>query len=152
MALVAAIQFTYDPMEETQVLLLWRKAAEHANLRQHHFVMLITCIVVQVSTLYHSLFGTPQEKIPYHTSTLTGQAWVLELMTGHPDRIWHNLGVNLEVFEELLQVLQENGFARSRNGVAVEEQLAIFLYTCVTGLSTRHVGERFQQSPDTIIR
>jgi len=64
--------------------------------------MLITCIVVQVSTLYHSLFGTPQEKIPYHTSALTGQAWVLELMTGHPDRIRHNLGMNLEVFEELL--------------------------------------------------
>jgi hypothetical protein len=69
-------------------------------------MMLITCIVVQVSTLYHSLFGTPQKKIPYHTSALTGQAWVLELMTGHPDRIWHNLGMNLEVFEELLQVLR----------------------------------------------
>jgi len=33
MALVAAVQFTYDPMEETQVILLRHKAAEHANLR-----------------------------------------------------------------------------------------------------------------------
>ncbi|KIK71790.1 hypothetical protein PAXRUDRAFT_676657, partial [Paxillus rubicundulus Ve08.2h10] len=33
-----------------------------------------------------------------------------------------------------------------------EEQLGIFLYTCVTGLSSRHVGERFQHSPDTITK
>ncbi|KIK73911.1 hypothetical protein PAXRUDRAFT_89205, partial [Paxillus rubicundulus Ve08.2h10] len=34
----------------------------------------------------------------------------------------------------------------------VEEQLGIFMYTCVTGLSSRHVGERFQRSPDTVMR
>ncbi|KAG2033535.1 hypothetical protein BDR03DRAFT_871850, partial [Suillus americanus] len=50
-------------------------------------MLLITCIVAQVSALYYNLFETPWEKIPYHTSTLTGYAWVLELMTGHPDRI-----------------------------------------------------------------
>ncbi|KIK73416.1 hypothetical protein PAXRUDRAFT_37870, partial [Paxillus rubicundulus Ve08.2h10] len=36
--------------------------------------------------------------------------------------------------------------------VSVEEQLGIFLYTCVTGLSSCHVGERFQRSPDTVTR
>ncbi|KIK25445.1 hypothetical protein PISMIDRAFT_96751, partial [Pisolithus microcarpus 441] len=36
--------------------------------------------------------------------------------------------------------------------VTVAEQLGIFLYTCGTGLSTWHVGERFQHSPDTITR
>jgi hypothetical protein len=45
-----------------------------------------------------------------------------------------------------------NGFVLSRNGVSVEEQLSIFLYTCVTGLSSRLVGERFQRSPDTVTR
>ena len=34
--------------------------------------------------------------------------------------------------------------------VTLEEQLTIFLYTCVTGLSVRHVGERFQWSNGTI--
>ncbi|KIK81613.1 hypothetical protein PAXRUDRAFT_155677, partial [Paxillus rubicundulus Ve08.2h10] len=34
----------------------------------------------------------------------------------------------------------------------VEEQLGIFLYTCVTGLSSCHVGERFQHFPDTVTR
>ena len=31
----------------------------------------------------------------------------------------------------------------------VEEQLAIFLYTSVTGLSLRHVSERFQRANET---
>ncbi|KIJ09149.1 hypothetical protein PAXINDRAFT_33619, partial [Paxillus involutus ATCC 200175] len=34
----------------------------------------------------------------------------------------------------------------------VEEQLAIFLYMCVTGLSSHHVAERFQCSPDTVMK
>ncbi|KIK26881.1 hypothetical protein PISMIDRAFT_94085, partial [Pisolithus microcarpus 441] len=34
--------------------------------------------------------------------------------------------------------------------ISLKEQLAIFLYTSVTGLTTRHVGECFQQSNDTI--
>ncbi|KIK78574.1 hypothetical protein PAXRUDRAFT_163638, partial [Paxillus rubicundulus Ve08.2h10] len=36
--------------------------------------------------------------------------------------------------------------------VSIEEQLGIFLYTCVTGLSSCHVGERFQCSPDTVTK
>ncbi|KDQ55059.1 hypothetical protein JAAARDRAFT_134181, partial [Jaapia argillacea MUCL 33604] len=62
------------------------------------------------------------------------------------------LGVNLHVFEGLVEVLKENGFRPSRNGVSLEEQLAIFLYSCVMGLSSRHVGERFQHSSSTISR
>ncbi|KIK22780.1 hypothetical protein PISMIDRAFT_48951, partial [Pisolithus microcarpus 441] len=34
--------------------------------------------------------------------------------------------------------------------ITLEEQVSIFLYTCVTGLLTRHVSERFQQSNGTI--
>ncbi|KAG2042888.1 hypothetical protein BDR03DRAFT_846706, partial [Suillus americanus] len=36
--------------------------------------------------------------------------------------------------------------------ISVEEQLGIFLYACVMGLSTCHLGERFQCSPNTIAR
>ncbi|KIK26420.1 hypothetical protein PISMIDRAFT_44254, partial [Pisolithus microcarpus 441] len=36
--------------------------------------------------------------------------------------------------------------------VGVEEQLGIFLYTCVTGLSSCLVGECFQRSTDTITK
>jgi hypothetical protein len=34
--------------------------------------------------------------------------------------------------------------------VMLEEQLAIFLYTCVTGLTICHIGERFQHANGTI--
>lgn len=35
---------------------------------------------------------------PYHTSALSGQAWVEQLMQGHPDQIFHELGMCLHVF------------------------------------------------------
>lgn len=139
-------------IDQQERSLLRRAIQQREEIRQRRFVLLIVSLIAQISALYHNLFLTARQNIPYHTSALTGQAWVLELMTGHPDRIRHNLGVNLQVFEELLEVIRTHGFQPSRNGVSIEEQLAIFLYTCVTGLPTRHVGERFQRSPDTITR
>jgi hypothetical protein len=85
----------------------------------------------------------------YHTSALTGQAWVMELLTGHPDRIRTELGVHLHVFEALVDALRRLGYSDSRD-VVLEEQLAIFLYMSVTGLTIRHVGERFQHANATI--
>ena len=88
---------------------------------------------------------------PYHTSALSGQAWVEELMGGHPDRIYHELGMRLYVFLAFVANLQLHcGLDTSQNGITVEEQVAIFLYACVTGLSVRHIGERFQHSNETI--
>jgi hypothetical protein len=87
----------------------------------------------------------------YHTSALSGEAWVNELIHGHPDRIFCELGMRLHVFMAFVANLQLlGGLTISKHGVSVEEQAAIFLYTCVTGLSIRHVGERFQRSNDTI--
>jgi hypothetical protein len=86
---------------------------------------------------------------PYHTSKLTGQQWVEELMRGHPGRIYNELGVHLHVFVMLLIELQGLGYSDSKY-VSLEEQLAIFLYTCRTGLGCHHVDERFQRSNETI--
>ena len=88
---------------------------------------------------------------PYHTSLLSGQAWVLELLTGHPERIYSELGVHHNVFYTLISVLKGMGYTDSRY-ITLEEQLAIFLYASVTGLSIRHLGERFQHSNETISR
>jgi hypothetical protein len=87
-------------------------------------------------------------KIPYHDSALTGFAWVLELLTGHPKRIRKELGVHKHVFRSLITTLQDAGYTSSKF-VTLEEQLAIFLYTCVTGLSLGHVCERFQRAMET---
>ncbi|KIK80391.1 hypothetical protein PAXRUDRAFT_158831 [Paxillus rubicundulus Ve08.2h10] len=54
-----------------------------------------------------------------------------------------------KVFLQLISELRELGHANSKH-VSLEEQLAIFLYMLVTGLTIRHVGEHFQRSNDTI--
>ncbi|KAJ3726825.1 hypothetical protein C8R42DRAFT_534644, partial [Lentinula raphanica] len=64
---------------------------------------------------------------PYHTSILSGQQWVNELITGHPERIHTELGVRLHVFVQLIVQLCQMGYRDSRY-VTLEEQTAIFLY------------------------
>ena len=91
---------------------------------------------------------TYYNKIPYHDSALTGDGWVTELLEGHPKRIRKELGVHKHVFRALIISLQNAGYTPSKF-VTLEEQLAIFLYTCVTGLSLGHVCERFQRATET---
>ena len=92
-----------------------------------------------------------RKRIPYHTSALSGADWVDELLTGHPERIRIELGVYRSTFTVLLKALDNSG-VRSSRYVSIEEQLAIFLYTVVTGLPCTHVGERFQRSSSTITK
>ena len=88
-------------------------------------------------------------KEPYHTSILSSYAWLQELLYGHLERILTELGVHKEVFLALVEKLRSMGHGDTRY-VKLEEQLAIFLYTSVTSLSVRHVGERFQRANGTI--
>ena len=86
---------------------------------------------------------------PYHTSISSGQGWVEELLEGHPGCIHCELEVSREVFLELVSVLRHFGFGSSRY-VDIKEQLTIFLYMSVTGLTIWHTSEWFQHSNDTI--
>lgn len=123
-----------------------RDNAERSR-RNSYLMTIITTLAAAITHYASGLY----DKQSYHTSALTGHAWVLELLTGHPDRIRCELGVRHHVFHLLLDKLRELGHTDSRH-VTLEEQLSIFLYSCVTGLSTRHVGERFQRANDTISR
>ena len=124
--------------------------------------MIINVVIGAVITFASPLY----DKEDYHTSALSGAAWVLELLEGHPNRIRCELGVSKHVFRYLISYLQLIGINHSQ-GITLEEQLAIFLYRCVTGMwpgpiinqhfymcvtgvSVRHTGERFQWSNDTI--
>ena len=109
--------------------------------------------MIQLVYYYNLLFLTPAAPIPFHTSILTAKAWVLELLNGHPDGMRISLGVSIEIFQQLVDTLtQRCSFTNSHNGGYIEEQLSIFLYTAVMGLSSQHVGERFQCSNETIVR
>jgi hypothetical protein len=111
----------------------------------HLLGILLTIIIPRFIQVISALYV----KQPYHTSILSGEGWVQELLNGHPNRIRCELGVTKDVFNQLICELQSMGHTRSRY-VSLEEQLAIFLYTSVTGLTIRHVGERFQRSNGTI--
>ena len=90
-------------------------------------------------------------RTPYHTSALSGAEWVHELLNGHLQRIRNELGVSRGTFTLLVKSMQALDVNSSRH-VSIEEQLAIFLYTVVTGLSCTHVEEHFQQSTSTITK
>lgn len=125
-------------------------ALSHWNRRQRiirYAALIISIIISATANILQSMYV--QE--PYHTSALSGEAWVLELLCGHPNRIRTELGMSVKVFSSLVQDLRDIGYQNSRN-VSLEEQLAIFLYMSVTGLTIRHVGERFQRSNETISR
>jgi hypothetical protein len=116
-----------------------------------HRTILVT-ITLQLSLLVPTLLCLIfhyHMKEPYHTSLLSGYAWVQELLNGHPERIRTELGVHKEVFHALIEELRSMGHGDTKY-VTLEEQLATFLYMSVTGLSIRHVGERFQRANWTI--
>ena len=116
---------------------------DHCHLRLKHMklVAATTAAIICTEPLYN--------KIPYHDSALTSTAWVLELLNGHPERICNELGDHKNVFNALIKELELAGYVSSKH-VYLEEQLAIFLYTCVTSLSLHHVCQPFQHSGETV--
>ena len=82
-------------------------------------------------------------------SALSGQAWLIKLLIGHPEWICCELGMHAIAFTRLINELCELKHDDSRY-VMLKEQVAIFLYMSVTGLTIRHAGKRFQHSNETI--
>ena len=123
---------------------------QHSDDYRRRILAAVAAFIVQLIGIAAVLYANPHYwKQDYHTSALTGEAWVNELIYGHPNRIWTELGMRVHVFLALVAELWLHGLTDSRD-VSLEEQVAIFLYTCVTGLSIWHVGERFQHSNETI--
>ena len=116
---------------------------DHCHLHLKYMKLVAATTVANIVTTAAIICTKPlYNKIPYHDSALTGTAWVLELLNGHPERIRNELGVHKNVFNALIEELELAGYVSSKH-VYLEEQLAIFLYTCVTGLSLHHVCEHF---------
>ncbi|KAJ7765580.1 hypothetical protein B0H16DRAFT_1309714 [Mycena metata] len=116
-----------------------------------HLVLLIVAII-QYIVLGVALYAYPQYcKSELHDSALSGRAWLDELLNRHPDRIYIAFGMRRHVFLALVVQLRLMGHMESQNSRnALDESLAIFLYTCVIGVAIDHVAERFQHSHSTI--
>jgi len=119
-----------------------------AHLSISQCVAIATALAVGTADLANAEHDEPP--MPQHTSKLSGQEWVNELLNDHPARIHNNLGMHKHVFSRMVEWVSRNGGLMDTRWVSKEEQLAIFLYTAVTGLSNRKLVERFQRSGDTI--
>jgi hypothetical protein len=113
--------------------------------------LLVSIMICATAAIVEVTIPVRKEPEPYHTSALSGEAWVIELLLGHPNRIRCELGMHAHVFAALISELRSLGHKNSKF-VSLEEQLAIFMYMSVTGLTIRHVGERFQRSNETVSR
>jgi hypothetical protein len=96
------------------------------------------------------LYASRFNKVPQHTSILSGQDWLDELIAGHDGRFYNEIGMHKHVFWRLLAVLRKDAGLLDTRNLSSEEQLAIFLHFVRRGLSNRALQERFQRSPDTI--
>jgi len=83
-------------------------------------------------------------KQPYHTSVLSGQMWVKELLGVNPRCIKDQLGMQKKMFRMFIRKLTSMTNASDTWHVVLEEQVSIFLYIIVTNLSNRKVAEHFQ--------
>jgi len=96
------------------------------------------------------LYASRFNRVPQHTSALSGQDWINELIAGHDGRFYNEIGMNKHVFFNLIDLLQHDAGIEDSRHVSKEEQVAIFLHYVHRGLSNRTLQERFQRSPDTI--
>ena len=106
------------------------------NTLQQHKKKAITLLAglassVSVAVLFPFLFRRSM-----HTSRLSGLAWMIDLLSGHPDQFYAAMGMNKNVFGELVSELERYGGLQDSRNVSVIEQLGIFCYTVVTGLTT----------------
>lgn len=107
------------------------------QIHRFYLLRMAAAMVVQLIVGILIAYMTPfLDKEPYHTSILSGHTWVQELVNGHPDRIKNELGMRKDVFRALVQELRACGLRDSKY-ITLDEQVAVFFYTCVTGLSSR---------------
>ncbi|EEB92059.1 hypothetical protein MPER_09486 [Moniliophthora perniciosa FA553] len=110
--------------------------SEHLSPQDLSRIAASAASVINLAALGASIYASQATRQQYHNSALSGYAWVQELIQGHPRRIYTELGVRLHVFITLVITLRSMGYADSRKGVTVEEQLAIFLYIYFKDKST----------------
>ena len=128
-----------------------RRLRERDRNTVNAVLLILTQLISVIMPMLIEMLQPYYDKQPYHTSVLSGYGWVTELLNGHPERIRTELGLHKHVFLKLVDELRSMGHSDARD-VKLEEKLAIFLYACVTGLSVRHLGERFQRANGTITK
>jgi hypothetical protein len=75
-------------------------------------------------------------RYPYHTSVLTGEDWVLELLAGHPQWVQTELGVSHHVFQQLTATLWSLGLNNTMSGLKNSSPSSCMLWSLVYQFDT----------------
>jgi hypothetical protein len=86
-------QLTAPPSRSMDIPHLPHLHVQYDYWRRRKIAVVLICIIIFSLDAANLSFRQYYNKIPYHTSALSGAAWVLELINGHPDRIYHELGM-----------------------------------------------------------
>ena len=106
---------------------------ERVRQCRHTVVIAVVSAIASLAYAAASLYHLSSIRHPYHTSVLSGRAWVCELLVGNVHCIRENLGFGCQAFRRLVTALErKSGLCDSR------------------GLTLRKVAERFQQSMSTV--
>ena len=91
-------------------------------------------------------------KEPCHTSALSGESWIEELLLGSPRRFRNQMRMHPETFEQILDTMVTRKILQSSRYVSAKEKIAIFLFIAGHAASNRQAQERFQRSGWTITK
>ncbi|KAL6843069.1 hypothetical protein ACP4OV_027143 [Aristida adscensionis] len=98
------------------------------------------------------LSGIQEEKRPVHNSSLPGRIKVREILEGHEKWCRFEFRMEPEIFRATANFLRRENLLRDTRGVAVEEQLGMFMYMFSHNGSTDMICKAFQHSAETVHR
>jgi uncharacterized protein YjeT (DUF2065 family) len=96
------------------------------------------------------IYASQFNRMPLHILRLIGNQWVQELLDGHEEQFYNEMGMSNTVFTQLLELLVREAGLHNTQYVTAQEQLAIFLHYVCQGLGNWVLQEHFQRSGDTI--
>ncbi|TVU35559.1 hypothetical protein EJB05_17455, partial [Eragrostis curvula] len=92
------------------------------------------------------------EKRPVHTSEYTGAKKMREILEGHEKWCLSEFRMEPQIFKAISNYLRREGLLRDTRGVAVEEQLGMFMFMISHNASNDRLQKAFQHSGETIHR
>lgn len=104
-------------------------------LRRKHVYVILAAVTASVGLL--RVAGSLLYRKPQHTSILTGDLYLWELLAGNQQSFFDVFGLSQDTFWCLHSELIAYGGLRNGRSISAAEKLATFLYQCRSGLSIR---------------
>jgi hypothetical protein len=91
------------------------------KLRILCLIGIATMVILYVTMECTEKYALCFDKIPVHTSILSGEQWVKELLDGHNERFYDEMGMHQTVFKDLLALLKADGGLSNSRYVTAQE-------------------------------